>query len=84
MTEYCKYTREFPVDEWNRPGGFYSMSDVPIKRYAVLTRTARILAREGTMVEVEDCERGWRFSLDSTYIEPCEDPFVTPGTDAQT
>jgi len=34
----CTYTREFWVDEWNRPDPHLSLADVPIKGKKILTR----------------------------------------------
>ncbi len=42
----CKYKKEFPVDEWDRPGGFYSLADVPIFNMKVLERTGIIVSRD--------------------------------------
>ena len=58
-----KYTTTFPVDEWDRPGGFYSLVDVPIRRYKELTRAGVITARDlkKELYEVEDTEEGWKF-----------------------
>ena len=46
MTKYLvKYKYEFPVDEWDRPSGFYTLADVPIKEMKVLERTGEIIAK---------------------------------------
>lgn len=64
MTHYtysCEYTKEFPVDEWNRPGGMYSLADVPVKTYKELTREGVILSQDSKqeVYEVKDKEKGW-------------------------
>ena len=41
-TPKCTYKKLFPVDEWGRPGGFYSLADVPIAN-------EKVLVREGTV-----------------------------------
>jgi hypothetical protein len=52
----CEYTHKFPVDEWNRPAGFYSLADVPVKRYKELTRPGVAVARDtaAELYEVRD------------------------------
>ena len=42
----CKYKKEFPVDEWDRPSGFYTLADVPIASTKVLERTGFIVAQD--------------------------------------
>jgi len=43
MTEYhCTYKKVFPVDEYGRLGGLYSLADVPIMEHKELTRTGVI------------------------------------------
>jgi hypothetical protein len=41
----CTYTAQFPVDEWDRPGGLYSLADVPVVRHKTLTREGFLFAR---------------------------------------
>jgi len=59
----CQYTHEFSVDEYGRPGGFYSLSDLPIAGYKELTRDGILLAQdtEHKLYEVRDEEKGWVF-----------------------
>ena len=57
MTKYLvKYKYEFPVDEWDRPSGFYTLADVPIKEMKVLERTGEIIAKniENKMLKIKD------------------------------
>ena len=43
MTTYnCTYTKEFPIDEFGRLGGFYSLADLPIVQHKEMTRTGII------------------------------------------
>ena len=43
MAEYhCTYKKEFPVDEYGRLGGFYSLADLPIVQHKEMTRTGII------------------------------------------
>jgi hypothetical protein len=54
----CKYTHKFPVDEWDRPSGFYSLADVPVKCHKELTRDGIAVAQdtEAELYEVKDAE----------------------------
>ena len=57
MTKYLvKYKYEFPVDEWDRPSGFYTLADVPIRCMKVLERTGEIIAKniENKMLKIKD------------------------------
>ena len=46
MAEYhCTYKKVFPVDEYGRPGGFYSLADLPIMEHKELTRSGVIIAK---------------------------------------
>jgi len=42
----CTYKKEFPIDEFGRPGGFYSLADCPVVATKVLERTGFIVARD--------------------------------------
>ena len=47
MSEYhCTYKKVFPVDEYGRPGGFYSLADLPIMEHKEMTRTGVIEAQD--------------------------------------
>ena len=35
---FVKYKYKFPLDAWDRPGGQYSLADLPIRSHKVLTR----------------------------------------------
>tara|TARA_Y100000996_G_scaffold415596_1_gene411582 strand:+ start:1899 stop:2192 length:294 start_codon:yes stop_codon:yes gene_type:complete len=60
-TYYVTYKKEFPVDEWNRPGALYSLADVPIRDMKVLERKGYITAKDDSMgmVKVKDLEPGY-------------------------
>jgi hypothetical protein len=55
----CYYEAEFPVDEYGRLGGLYSLSDLPIAKYERLHRTGNIVARNeaSTKYLVRDVEK---------------------------
>ena len=67
----CKYKYVFPIDEFGRIGGMYSLADVPISGTKEFTRegilTARNISRE--LYEVEDAERGWSFVVPYDKVE---------------
>ena len=56
MSYKVKYKYEFPVDEWDRPSGFYTLADVPIVGMKVLERTGKIIAKniENKMLKIKD------------------------------
>ena len=65
------YQYNFPVDEYGRPGGLYSMADLPVKRHEVLTRTCEFLAHDPTqdLYQVKDLEKGWEFVVKADAVE---------------
>jgi len=59
MDKYrCYYEAEFPVDEFGRLGGLYSLADLPIAKYEKLYRKGNVVARNeaGTKYLVRDVE----------------------------
>ena len=56
MTYKVKYKHEFPVDEWDRPCGFYTLADVPIRDMKVLERTGEVIAKntDNRMLKIKD------------------------------
>jgi len=65
------YKFKFPVDEYGRIGGLYSLADVPVKGYEVLTRTCEFLAHDPTqdLYQVKDLEKGWEFVVEANAVE---------------
>jgi len=59
----CYYNKVFPIDEFGRPGGFYSLADLPIVKDDVLTRRGIVEAKneEHQMYRVRDVDKGWEF-----------------------
>jgi hypothetical protein len=57
----CTYTKVFPIDEFGRLGGLYSLVDLPIIEHKELTRTGTILARdiEGQYFKIQDDEKNF-------------------------
>jgi|TARA_Y100000296_G_scaffold61530_1_gene71361 hypothetical protein len=58
LTYHCTYTKEFPVDEYGRLGGLYSLADVPIMEHKMLTRDGILEAKndEAQKYKVRDVE----------------------------
>ena len=58
LTYHCTYTKEFPVDEFGRLGGMYSLADLPIREYKMLTRDGILEAKneEAQKYKVRDVE----------------------------
>jgi hypothetical protein len=54
----CKFTVNIPLDSYGRPGGLYSMTDLPVQRYGDYTSTGDIVARDlnTELFEVRDHE----------------------------
>ena len=61
LTYYCTYTDEFPVDEYGRLGGMYSLADLPIQEYKMLTRDGILEAKndEAQKYKVRDVEKNF-------------------------
>ena len=62
-TPKCTYRKLFPIDEFGRPGGFYSLADLPIANEKVLVREGTVIAvdYETEVYEVKDSAKGWTF-----------------------
>ena len=64
----CTFTvKNIPLDEFGRPGGMYSLADLPVVKYGDYTSTGTILARDVNkkLLEVEDRKTN---SLPKTYV----------------
>ena len=75
MSEYhCTYKMTFPIDEFGRLGGLYSLADLPIMEHKELTRTGVILAKneEEQYYKVQDSEKNfteWVPMCDVTIVQ---------------
>ena len=72
------YKYKFPVDEYNRPGGLYSMADLPIAGFKVLQRECEVVSQDSKqeLYEVRDLEKNWTLYVpfdDVGDIEEVED-----------
>ena len=65
----CKYKYKFPVDEFGRPGGMYSLADLPVVGYKILERVGTLKKRDTAkeLYELQDNVNNW------TLVVPFED-----------
>ena len=74
MAEYhCTYKKVFPVDEYGRLGGFYSLADLPIMEHTQLSRNGIIIAtnEERQYFKIRDIEKNfesWVPMMDVTIV----------------
>ena len=71
---HCTYKKVFPVDEYGRPGGFYSLADLPIMEHKQLSRSGIIIAtnEERQYFKVRDIEKNfesWVPMMDVTVVQ---------------
>ena len=75
MTEYhCTYRKVFPVDEYGRLGGLYSLADLPIMEHKEMSRSGVIVAKneEEQFYKVRDTEKNfeeWVPMMDVTVVQ---------------
>ena len=75
MSEYhCTYKMEFPIDEFGRLGGLYSLADLPIMEHKQLNRTGIIVAQdeERQYFKIRDVEKNfesWVPMMDVTVVQ---------------
>lgn len=66
----CKFTaKNIPVDQFGRPGGMYSMADLPIARIGDYTSTGYITGRDFStqLCEVQD------YTSEKTFVVEFDD-----------
>ena len=71
---HCTYKKVFPVDEYGRPGGFYSLADLPIMEHKEMSRSGVIVAKneEEQFYKVRDTEKNfeeWVPVMDVTVVQ---------------
>ena len=75
MSEYhCTYRKVFPVDEYGRLGGLYSLADLPIMEHKEMSRSGVIVAKneEEQFYKVKDTEKNfeeWVPMMDVTVVQ---------------
>ena len=75
MTEYhCTYRKVFPVDEYGRLGGLYSLAELPIMEHKEMSRSGVIVSKneEEQFYKVRDIEKNfeeWVPMMDVTVVQ---------------
>ena len=75
MSEYhCTYRKVFPVDEYGRLGGLYSLADLPIMEHKEMSRSGVIVSKneEEQFYKVRDTEKNfeeWVPMMDVTLVQ---------------
>jgi len=75
MAEYhCTYRKVFPVDEYGRLGGLYSLADLPIMEHKEMSRSGVIVSKneEEQFYKVRDTEKNfeeWVPMMDVTVVQ---------------
>jgi len=75
MAEYhCTYRKVFPVDEYGRLGGLYSLADLPIMEHKEMSRSGVIVSKneEEQFYKVKDTEKNfeeWVPMMDVTVVQ---------------
>ena len=64
----CTYKKEFPVDEFGRPGALYSLADLPVVG-------TKVLEREGTLIWQDSKKKLYQVQDDKgfTVVVPMSD-----------
>ena len=73
---HVKYTKEFPVDEYGRLGGLYSLADLPIMKHERMTRTGILEAKneENQMYKIRDVEKNFVNWVPMEDVTVVQDP----------
>ena len=71
---HCTYRKVFPVDEYGRIGGLYSLADLPIMEHKQLSRNGVIVGKneERQYYKVRDVEKNfesWVPMMDVTVVQ---------------
>ena len=77
MAEYhCTYKMEFPVDEFGRLGGLYSLADLPIMEHKQLSRSGTIIAtnEERQYFKIRDNEKNFESWVPMMDVNVVQDP----------
>ena len=64
----CTYKKEFPVDEFGRPGALYSLADLPVVG-------SKVLERKGTLISQDSKKKLYQIKDDKgfTVVVPMSD-----------
>jgi len=71
---HCTYRKVFPLDEYGRIGGLYSLADLPIMEHKEMSRSGVIVAKneEEQFYKVRDTEKNfeeWVPMCDVTLVQ---------------
>ena len=71
---HCTYRKVFPVDEYGRIGGLYSLADLPIMEHKEMSRSGVIVSKneEEQFYKVRDTEKNfeeWVPMMDVTVVQ---------------
>ena len=71
---HCTYRKVFPIDEYGRIGGLYSLADLPIMEHKEMSRSGVIVAKneEEQFYKVRDTEKNfeeWVPMMDVTVVQ---------------
>ena len=71
---HCTYRKVFPIDEYGRIGGSYSLADLPIMEHKEMSRSGVIVAKneEEQFYKVRDTEKNfeeWVPMMDVTVVQ---------------
>ena len=77
MAEYhCTYKMTFPIDEFGRLGGSYSLADLPIMEHKQLSRNGVIVGKneEEQFYKVRDTEKNFESWVPMMDVRIVQDP----------
>ena len=71
---HCTYKKVFPIDEYGRLGGLYSLADLPIMEHKEMSRSGVIVEKneEEQFYKVRDMEKNfeeWVPMMDVTVVQ---------------
>ena len=74
----CRYKFKFPVDEFGRPGGMYSLADLPVVGYKILERVGTLKKRDTAkkLYELTDIEKSWTLVVPFDDVEIITSPLT--------
>ena len=74
----CRYKYKFPVDEFGRPGGMYSLADLPVVGYKILERVGTLKKRDTAkkLYELTDIEKNWTLVVPFDDVEIITSPLT--------
>ena len=72
----CTYKKVFPIDEYGRLGGFYSLADLPIMEHKEMSRTGVIEAQDQNRqtFKIRDTEKNFVEWVPMDDVTVIQDP----------